>query len=81
MWNNGCPFYAQIQQWNANNIGNHTQAGVDANWFRFINEWLTFNRTKTIFTRMSNGFAQAGYWSAIRSSDIGTWLLFSQYGL
>uniref|UniRef100_A0A914E6X2 Uncharacterized protein n=1 Tax=Acrobeloides nanus TaxID=290746 RepID=A0A914E6X2_9BILA len=80
-YDNLCPFYAQVQEWNTNNIWNHTQAGVDANWFRFMNEFLTFNRTKTILTRLKVALDQPGYWSPIRSSAIGSWFLLSQYGL
>uniref|UniRef100_A0A914EAP1 Uncharacterized protein n=1 Tax=Acrobeloides nanus TaxID=290746 RepID=A0A914EAP1_9BILA len=81
LWNNVCYFEFQILTWTANNKANHTEEGVCANAYRMTNEFLTYNRTKTIMLRAKAAYVAAGIWTPIRNSAIGSWILFAQYGI
>uniref|UniRef100_A0A914EM31 Uncharacterized protein n=1 Tax=Acrobeloides nanus TaxID=290746 RepID=A0A914EM31_9BILA len=80
LWNNLCPFFGQLSAWLNVNQGRLTEAGNVANVYRLVNEFLTFNRTKTIVLRVQTELANAGMWTQVRNSAIGNWILFSQYG-
>uniref|UniRef100_A0A914DV23 Uncharacterized protein n=1 Tax=Acrobeloides nanus TaxID=290746 RepID=A0A914DV23_9BILA len=81
LWNNICPFVFQMLTWITNNKANHTEIGVTANGYRLVNEFVTFQRIETIMTRAKDAYVTAGYWTPIRNSSIGNWILFSQYGI